>query len=128
MEGCMSVTWRRLITHAGSTLALIVGCLSLISGIARPSSVLIAGPVIILGALAYRSAKKRKLGEVKSTLMRKAVEVAFLLLICILILAQNNVLNRIVTDPVPNAVIPLWAIIAYLVISLMPARELKRST
>jgi hypothetical protein len=60
--------------------------------------------------------------------LANAVEVAFLLLICILVLAQNDVRHLIATDPVPNAVIPLWAIIAYLVISLMPARELKRST
>jgi hypothetical protein len=32
------------------------------------------------------------------------------------ILLQNNLKNLIVTDPVPNFIIPLWALIAYIVI------------
>jgi hypothetical protein len=39
-----------------------------------------------------------------------------------LILAQNNLKFLIATDPVPNAIIPLWAILAYLLIALMPKR------
>jgi len=75
---------------------------------------------MILGALAYRSAKKRKLGEVKSTLTRQLVEVALLLGICVVVLGQNNLKTLIATDPVPNFVIPLWAIIAYLIAAFIP--------
>ncbi len=84
----------------------------------------IAGPVMILGALAYRSVKKRKLGEVKSTFVRQVLEFTLLLLICLIILAQNNLKNLIATDPVPNLIIPLWAILAYLIMALMPKRLL----
>jgi len=39
-------------------------------------------------------------------------------------LAQNNLKNLIATDPVPNLIIPLWAILAYLIMALMPKRLL----
>ncbi len=111
--------------HLGSTVALAFGCLYFISAWAEPSAGIIAGPVMILGALAYRSAKKRKLGEVKSTPIRQVVEIALLLLISVMILAQNNVLHLIETDPVPNLLIPVGAILAYLVITLMPESSVR---
>ena len=117
----------------GSTIAFLFGCLSVIAGLSglaqavdnpqvAGGNTLIGGVVMILGVLAYRSAKKRKLGEAKSTLTRKFLEIASLLLICIVILAQNNLRDLITTDPVPNAVIPIWAIVAYLIIAVMPRR------
>jgi hypothetical protein len=36
---------------------------------------------------------------------------------------QNNLKYLIVTDPVPNAVIPIWAILAYLAIVIMPKSD-----
>jgi hypothetical protein len=115
--------WQRLRRHLGSTLALIAGGLSLVSGLIRlepGSSMPQAGVVMILGALAYRSAKKRRTGEAKSSLIRLSFEIASLVLICLVILMQNNLKYLIVTDPVPNAVIPIWAILAYLAIVIMP--------
>ena len=44
--------------HIGSTIALILGILYFISGLTKGNSGLIAGPIMILGALAYRSAKE----------------------------------------------------------------------
>jgi len=108
--------------YLGSTIALVFGALSVIAGLAKPSSALTAGIIIILGALAYRSAKKRKLGEVKDSLMRKVLEVSAIFIIIVAILLQNNAANYILTDPVPNLIIPLWAIIAYLVIVLKKVR------
>jgi hypothetical protein len=117
--------WRHRIRHLGSTVALILGCLELVTGLSQfgtlptpPSAggALLIGTVMILGALAYRSAKKRKLGEVKSTGLRQAIEVTLLLLIAMIILLQNDIKYLIATDPVPNAVIPAWAIIAYLIV------------
>ena len=87
-----------------------------------------AGVVMILGALAYRSAKKRRIGEAKSSLTRQFLEIASLVLICLVILMQNNLKYLIATDPVPNAVIPIWAILAYLAIVTMPKRWLRRSS
>jgi hypothetical protein len=104
--------------HIGSTIALILGVLSFASGVnAGSPSGLVAGPVIILGALAYRSAKKRKLGEVNNTPLRKGLEVLALIMIAAAILLQKDLKNLIATDPVPNIIIPLWAIIAYAVIA-----------
>jgi hypothetical protein len=105
--------------HIGSTIALILGFLSFAGSVANPANPggLIAGPVIILGALAYRSAKKRKLGEVHNTAMRKGLEISALIIIAAAILLQNDLKTLIATDPVPNLVIPLWAIIAYVVIA-----------
>jgi hypothetical protein len=77
---------------------------------------------MIFGALAYRSAKKRRLGEAKTTFVRLALELTLLLLICLIILAQNNLMYLISTDPVPNLIIPLWAILAYLIVALTPKR------
>ena len=101
--------------HVGSTIALILGVLSFASSLSNPSG-LVAGPVIILGALAYRSAKKRKLGEVNSTLLRKGFEASALVIIAAAVLLQNDLKNLIVTDPVSTVIIPLWAIVAYIVI------------
>lgn len=75
---------------------------------------------MILGAIAYRSAKKRRLEEAKSTIIRKLVEIALLLLICIMVLAQNNLKYLIANDPVPNFIIPLWTLLAYLAVNFMP--------
>lgn len=105
--------------HLGSTIALILGFLLFAGSVANPSnpSGLIAGPVIILGALAYRSAKKRNLGVVRNTALRKGLELLALIMIAAATLLQNDLKNLIATDPVPNLIIPLWAIIAYIVIA-----------
>jgi hypothetical protein len=104
--------------HIGSTLALILGALSLAAGAAKPSNLLVAGPIIILGALAYRSAKKRILGEVTNSLLRKSLEALAVVVIVAAVLLQNDLKNQIITDPVPNLIIPLWAIVAYTTVAL----------
>ena len=112
--------------HIGSTIALVLGIFYFASGLTNPgnSGGLVAGPVIILGALAYRSAKKRKLGEANNITLRKGLEVLALIVIAVAILLQKDLKNLIATDPVPNFIIPLWAIIAYIVI----ASKAKQST
>lgn len=109
--------------HIGSTLALILGVLSLAAGAAKPSSLLIAGPIIILGALAYRSAKKRMLGEVTASMLRKGLEALAIAVIVASVLLQNDLNNQVITDPVPNLIIPLWAIVAYTIIALKKKKE-----
>jgi hypothetical protein len=119
----------------GSRIAFGLGCIAVIAGLAGivryaddpqlsflKGGTLIAGVVMILGALAYRSAKKRKLGEAKWVLTRRVLEVVLVVLICVVILAQNDLKRLIATDPVPNAIIPAWAIVAYLIIAFLPAR------
>jgi len=104
--------------HLGSTIALILGLLTLISGFAKPSGLLITGTIILLGALSYRSAKKRKLGDANNSLLRKGLEISAIAAIILAIATQNNLRDLLIIDPVPNFIIPLYAIIAYATITL----------
>jgi len=128
--------WRRTRRHLGSTVALIVGCLAVVGGfsiLTLPVDIphvgtfacdaLMGGAMMILGSLAYRSAKKQKLGKVNSTLTRQFLEIALLVPIFFLMfvtLASHNIPYLVKTDPVPDIVISIWAIVAYLGIGLMP--------
>ena len=103
--------------HIGSTISIVLGILLLASIPTNPNG-LVTGSIIILGALAYRSAKKRKLGDVNTTLLRKGLEISALIIIAAAVLLQNDLKNLIASDPVPNFIVPLWAIVAYAVISL----------
>lgn len=108
----------------GSTIVLILGVLGFLGGIASVSKGdhkgdgLLAGILMIIGALTYKSAKKRKLGIVRDTKTRVAFEVIALIILIALVLLQNNLIYRIETDPVPNVLVPVGALIAYTVISL----------
>jgi hypothetical protein len=105
--------------HLGSTVALILGALTFVAGITQQQgSLLIAGPIIFVGAFAYRSAKKRILGEVKNSLLRKILEAVAVIVIIMAVLLQNDLARLIATDPVPNLIIPLWVIIAYIIVVL----------
>jgi hypothetical protein len=73
--------WRREVRHIGSTVALLLGGLVFLGAAIRigngdPAApgALKAGLVLILGALIYRSAKRRRLGEVTSTPARWVLE------------------------------------------------------
>jgi hypothetical protein len=119
----------------GSSIAFGLGCIAVIAGPVGivqygddaqmsflKGGTLLAGMVMILGALAYHSAKERKLGEARWVLTRRVLEVALIVLICVMVLTQNGLMHRIASDPVPNAIIPIWAIVAYLIIAFLPAR------
>jgi hypothetical protein len=73
--------WRREFKHLGSTVALFLGGVAFIGAASRIGNgdpvapgVLKAGLVLILGALVYRSAKRRRLGEVASASARRVLE------------------------------------------------------
>ena len=125
------VTFRRFLPHRqflGSTAAIILGVLYFISG---PASIqsggdgagLIAGPIMILGAAAYRSRKRRLIGLKPGTLLTRALEAAALAIILLLVGLQNDLLTLIRMDPVPNLIIPLWACIAYFSIGMRIAKR-----
>lgn len=114
--------------HLGSTIALILGVLTLISGFAKPSGLLITGTIILLGALSYRSAKKRKLGDTNNSLLRKGLEMSAIAAIVLAIATQNNLRDLIIADPVPNFIIPLYAIIAYAIIALRKPMIVEKNT
>lgn len=111
--------------HIGSTIALGIGVLFCVSGLTKQGGYLLGGIIIIIGALAYRSAKKRKLGEIRASYLREAQEVCAIVIIIAAVLLQKNLTNNIIDDPISNLIIPLWAIIAYLVISLKNKKDKK---
>ncbi len=102
----------------GSILSLIVGALSFLGAagqLTNPSGNLgglVAGPVMIFGALIYRSAKKRRESG-NSSFIRIVAEVVGLLVILFMVFGQTELKRNIILDPVSNFIIPLWALIAY---------------
>lgn len=111
------------INHLGSIVSLILGWLGIIAGVAQlgnpnqtanSGNFIIPGIVIVLGALAYRSAKRRKLGERENTGFRIFLEVVAVVISMLLILLQNNLLYLIENDPVTNVIIPAWVLLAYI--------------
>jgi hypothetical protein len=77
----------------GSTVALLLGALAFIGAATRIGNgdpiapgVLKAGLVLILGALVYRSVKRRRLGEVESTSARRVWEVIAIVLMFLSVL------------------------------------------
>jgi multisubunit Na+/H+ antiporter MnhB subunit len=104
--------------HIGSTVALVLGVLLFLSGLTQEGGNVITGIVVILGALAYRSSKKQKLGEVKRSNVRRALEIAALMILAALVFLQNDIVELIENDPVPNLLIPFWAFAAYFVVTI----------
>ena len=109
-------TWKQFF---GSTIALGLGVVLILGRIPRISqgepnalSHLIAGVVMVLGALAYKSAKKRHLGFAKTSPLRYAIETVCLMGILLAVLGQKNVNDLMYEDPVTNLVIPIWAFLA----------------
>jgi GYF domain 2 len=73
--------WRREVRHIGSTVALLLGALAFIGAVSRIGNgdpiapgALKAGLVLVLVALVYRSAKRRRLVDVASTPARWLLE------------------------------------------------------
>jgi len=102
----------------GSTIAMIIGILSFLGSIAQissgnPQPSPLAGEVMILGSLAYRSLKKRRLVLVESTKLRQLFEIIALVLIVALVVLQKDFKIQLAYHPVPNFIIPVWSLIAY---------------
>ena len=85
---------RREVRHLGSTVTLLLGALAFFGAASRigngdplAKGVLLAGLVLILGALVYSSAKRRRLGEVAGTPARWVLEgIAIVLMFLIVLL------------------------------------------
>lgn len=110
----------------GSNIALLFGVLSLLAGLGqmnslpmdRAGTLIITGIVMIIGVTAYKSAKKRKLEIAQDNKLRKIIEFSALIIVFVLIFLQNNIKERIVSDPFPNIIIPIWIFVAYIIISV----------
>ena len=103
----------------GSTIALILGILLFVGSVGQISTghsahtSPLTGIVMILGSLAYKSLKKRRLGLVKSVNLRQIFEIVALVLIVAIVILQKDLKTQIASEPVQNFVIPLWSLIAY---------------
>ena len=130
----------------GSRLAFILGTLGILSGFTdigsgRPpgSTALLAGPIMVLGAAAYSSRKRRLLGLKPKTAVRKIFEGVCLGFITTMWLGFPDVGAPVIatvwlefpdlgtavrTDPASQLIIPLWALIAYPCASFRIGRHL----
>lgn len=117
--------------HIGSTIALVCGWLSIISvlgnyanpGASVNGTSVVTGIVILLGASAYRSAKRRSLGERSQSITRKSLEIFSIIVCCLLVVMRNDYLFYAENDPFPHVFIPLWVLIAYMTAILRRPRE-----
>ena len=106
----------------GSSVAVAFGSLYFISAISTiakntggSANGLFLGPAIILGALAYKSAKKRKLNIIETTVVRESFEIAAILLVLASVLMANVDIKKFIAEnPVPF-LLWLWALIPYFI-------------
>ena len=101
----------------GVNIALVLGVLAFLGGISRmaqgtKSADPLAGVIIIVGAIVYKSIKKRRYSLIESTKLRNGVELLGLIFIIVALLFQNNFLFRLQHHPVTNFIIPIWVFIA----------------
>ena len=102
----------------GSQLALVLGTSGMLGGITAISSGgstggLFTGPIMILGAAAYSSRKRRRLGLKPETAARKTFEGICLGLITMMWLGVSDLGDAMRTEPASHLMIPLWALIAH---------------
>jgi len=117
----------------GSQLALVLGISGMLGGITAISEggttdSLFSGPVMVLGAAAYSSRKRRLLGLKPGTAARKTFEGICLALVTAMWLGLSDLGEAIATSPVAHLVIPVWALIAYPCASFRIRPELRPST
>jgi len=105
----------------GSSVAIGLGVLYSISGITivakktgGSADGLVFGLVIILGALAYKSAKKRKLKLKPNSLIRIGFEVIVIALILASVLLSNFDFKQFIAERPLPFLIWLWVLAAYL--------------
>ena len=112
---------RGWLRHLGSSAALVLGVLMFLVGLSKVgegevSNFLVSGPIVMLGALAYRSAKQRFLGQIPSTKGRRIAEAFAMVVIVLMIALHRDLKYNLATDPANIFLIPVWALVAYAVI------------
>lgn len=100
-------------TYLGANIALVLGILSIGGGAHGDFETSQVGLVMTVGALAYKSAKKRRLGDAENTKFRFGMELVGLGLIVLSVVALNDIKIGIATHPLSTVVAPLYALIAY---------------
>jgi hypothetical protein len=99
--------------HLWTNLAIVLAVFSWASGIQTLSGNMLSGEVMLLSALACRSANKRRLMEVQSTNKRIIYELALIFFMVLLVTLQNGLKDLIANDPVPNFIIPVICFMFY---------------
>lgn len=102
--------------HIWSSITIAFAILIFVAGIqdvGNNSGGVLTGEVILLSALACRSANKRRLKEVINTNLRKIIEALLVLVLILLVVLQNDLAVRIQIDPAPNLIIPIVCLIFY---------------
>lgn len=104
----------------GSTVAMVVRAISCVGQLQHWPNAndddIFGGITAILGALAYRSAKQRQLGLKYDAFWRRIVEIVLLALVCLPIPFAAVVTDGIVHRPWSGIIIPVWSIVAYLIV------------
>jgi phosphatidylglycerophosphate synthase len=112
--------------HIWTSIAIVFAILIFVSGIQDVVSGIqdvmgnsgggkvLTGKLILLSAIACRSANKRKLKEVNNTNLRKIIEALLMLNLILLVVLQNDLAVKIQIDPAPNLIIPIVCLIFYL--------------
>lgn len=103
--------------HLWTSIAIVCAILIFASGIQdvvkSGGGRFLTGEVILLSALACRSANKRRLKEVINTNLRQIIEALLMLVLILLVVLQNDLAVRIEIDPAPNLIIPIICFIFY---------------
>jgi hypothetical protein len=75
---------------------------------------LFGGITAFAGILAYRSAKKRRLGLKPDSTVTRRIEISLLVLTCLppLLLVSGGI-DSLTTNPVSCIFVPIWSVIAY---------------
>jgi DNA-binding HxlR family transcriptional regulator len=102
----------------GSTVAIVIAGALIFTGVHQfPYGIdsLFGGITATAGILAYRSAKKRRLGLKPDSAARRRVEKGLLVLTCLppLLFGVGGV-NAIATNPTSRIVVPIWSLIAFI--------------
>lgn len=99
--------------HMWTTMAIVFAVLIFGSGIQPLSRNLLAGAVMLLSALACRSANKRRLQEVTTNITRVTIEFSLIFIMILLVILQNDLADLIRVYPVTNLIIPVFCLAFY---------------
>ena len=101
--------------HIWTTIAITLALITLASGLNSLSENLLSGQVMLLLAVACRSANKRRFNEVNETKLRFLMEYFLVASAVLLVVLQNRLIDRIATEPFANVVIPVVSITFYII-------------
>jgi ABC-type Co2+ transport system permease subunit len=111
--------------NIGSNFTLVFGSLFLITGLSKATEgfsnlgfdMINTGFIMLVGALVYKSAKKRAQAEVKNSILRRIAELISLIAAILVVILQNNFVDRIYENPIPILALA-WILIIYLIINI----------